>query len=138
MGHIVQHATSLCPYSFRMATVVEVSFRVFTPIALKARPILMTPSLEPQPTVLKTPGQLMDTLQVSEISRERGCFPIKIHSMRLFQRKYSTHILESESDWLSGPRQMESNASIEVVIDLFATTTNAIVECVTNNGPLKT
>lgn len=45
MGHIVQHATSLCPYSFRMATVVEVSFRVFTPIALKARPILMTPSL---------------------------------------------------------------------------------------------
>lgn len=44
MGHIVQHATSLYPYSFRMATVVEVSFRVFIPIALKAGPVLMTSS----------------------------------------------------------------------------------------------
>lgn len=45
MGHIVQHTTSLYPYSFRMVTVVEVTFRVFTSIVLKAGHILMTSSL---------------------------------------------------------------------------------------------
>lgn len=45
MGHIVQHATSLSSYRFQMATVVEVSSRVFTPIVLKAGLVLMTSSL---------------------------------------------------------------------------------------------
>lgn len=56
MGHIVQHTTfTTYPHRFKMATMVEVNSRVFTPIVLKAGLVLMTSSSETATNGFKDP-----------------------------------------------------------------------------------